>query len=187
MKCNTRKFSVAAATLAMAALILVVAAGVFGGFKTSPPVLAASTSAGASASSAVSSRAYLHSYNLASKGIAIEGYCPVAYFTEQRAREGSPSFAADFNGVTYFLSSAEAKQAFEADPQAYIPAYGGWCAYGMAVEDKFPVDPTNFKIVDGRLMLFLRNVNVDALALWNRGDQSEYTQRADAHWRKVSQ
>ena len=52
------------------------------------------------------------------------------------------------------MVSADAKKAFDRNPEKYIPAYGGWCAFGMSVSDKFPVDPTNFKIVDGRLMLF---------------------------------
>jgi hypothetical protein len=56
----------------------------------------------------------------------------------------------------------------------------------MSVQDKFPVDPTNFKIVNGRLMVFLRNDGVDALELWNKGNESLLTAKADAHWKKVS-
>ncbi len=58
----------------------------------------------------------------------------------------------------------------------------------MSIQDKFPVDPTNFKIVDGRLMLFLKNRNVDALELWNQGDTDDLVTRADRHWEtKVNQ
>ncbi len=131
------------------------------------------------------SRAYLHSYNLPSTGIAIEGYCPVAYQQENKPVRGSAEHASLYNGVTYHLSSANAKAAFDKDPEKYIPAFGGWCAYGMAVQDKFPVDPTNFKIVDGRLMLFLRNVNVDALEKWNQGDEQVQVKKAEKHWEKV--
>lgn len=131
------------------------------------------------------SRAYLHSYNLPSSGVALEGYCPVAYFAADKAIRGQSKHASTYNDVTYYFVSAAAKKVFDKAPEKYVPAYGGWCAFGMAVEDKFPVDPTNFKIVDGRLMLFLKNKNVDALALWNKGDASELTAKADAHWKKV--
>ena len=56
----------------------------------------------------------------------------------------------------------------------------------MSIQDKFPVDPTNFKIVDGRLMVFLRNKGIDALDLWNKGNESQLRAKADAHWQKVS-
>lgn len=143
---------------------------------------------GSSAVTAVTetSRAYLHNYNLPSSGLALEGYCPVAYHAVNKPVRGVPEFASIHNGVMYYLVSADAKRAFDADPEQYLPAFGGWCAFGMAVEDKFPVDPTAFKIVNGRLMLFLRNRNVDALALWNDGTERELTRQADAHWKTIT-
>jgi hypothetical protein len=88
--------------------------------------------------------------------------------------------------VDYHFVSAAAKRMFDRNPEKYIPAYGGWCAYGMAVQDKFPIDPTNFKVVNGQLLLFLRNDKVDALKLWNGGDEAENLRKAGAHWKKVS-
>ena len=132
------------------------------------------------------SRAYLHSYNIPSSGLALEGYCPVAYFAVNKPVLGKAEYASDHNGVTYHFVSADAKKAFDADPEKFIPAFGGWCAFGMAVNDKFPVDPTNFKIVDGRLMVFLKNKSVDARALWNQGKKMELVKKAEAHWKKVS-
>ncbi len=132
------------------------------------------------------SRAYLHSYNLPSSGVALEGYCPVAYFAVNKPVRGKPEFASTYDGVTYHLVSADAKKAFDRNPAKYIPAFGGWCAFGMSVQDKFPVDPTNFKIVNGRLMVFLRNKNIDALDLWNQGNEAELIAKAEAHWTKVA-
>lgn len=132
------------------------------------------------------SRAYLHSYNLPSSGVALEGYCPVAYFAVNKPVKGKPEYASTHNGVTYYLVSEDAKKAFDANPDKYVPAFGGWCAFGMVEHDKFPVDPRNFKIVDGRLMVFLRNRNVDALKLWNNGDEESNIAKAEAHWKKVS-
>lgn len=150
-------------------------------------VLAASTVATGPAAGTEGSRAYLHSYNLPSSGVALEGYCPVAYFAVNKPVRGKAEYASEHNGVTYYLVSADAKEAFDAEPEKYIPAYGGWCAFGMSISDKFPVDPTNFKIADGRLLVFLRNENVDARALWNQGDEEASFKKAEAHWKKVSQ
>ena len=131
------------------------------------------------------SRAYVDSHNVPYHGVALDGYCPVAYFAVNKPVRGKSEHASIHDGITYYLVSAEAKQAFDAEPEKYVPAYGGWCAFGMSVEDKFPVDPRNFKIVDGRLMLFLKNPGVDARTLWNRGNESELVSKANAHWDKV--
>ena len=130
------------------------------------------------------SRAYLHSFNLPGHGVALEGFSPVSYF-EGTAERGSALFAVEHAGVTYHLTSARQVATFQANPERFVPAFGGWCAFGMAVSDKFPVDPTNFEIVDERLFLFLRNPAVDALELWNQGDEQELLQKAEAHWTKV--
>ncbi len=131
------------------------------------------------------SRAYLHSYNLPSSGIALEGYCPVAYFAANKPVMGKPEHASTYQGVTYHFVNADAKKMFDEDPDKYLPAYGGWCAFGMAVEDKFPVDPRSFQIVEGKLMLFLKNSNIDARTLWNDGDEADLIKKAESHWKKV--
>ncbi|MBT8485045.1 MAG: YHS domain-containing protein [Phycisphaerales bacterium] len=132
------------------------------------------------------SRAYLNSFNLPSSGVAIEGYCPVAYFAVNKPVKGKSEFASDYAGVTYHFVSADAKRAFDANPTKFLPAYGGWCAFGMSIGDKFPIDPHAFKIVNGRLLLFLRNANVDARELWNQSDESRSLSKAATHWQKVS-
>ena len=136
--------------------------------------------------SAGESRAYLHSYNIPASGLALNGYCPVAYHAVGKPIKGVREFSVKHKDVWYLFVNEDAKKEFKANPEKYLPAYGGWCAFGMSVQDKFPVDPTNFKIVDGRLMLFLKNKNIDALTLWNKGDASDLTSKANAHWKKVS-
>lgn len=144
-------------------------------------------SAGLTAKSAnnVKSRAYLHGNNIPASGVALEGYSPVAYFTQGKAVRGNLKWSAEHNGVTYLFASEREKGMFRNDPEKYNPAFGGWCAFGMAIGDKFPVDPTNFKIVDGRLFLFLRNENIDALPLWNKENESNLIEKAEVFWKKV--
>ena len=140
----------------------------------------------AATSALAESRAYLNNNNIPSNGLALEGYCPVAYFAVNKPVRGKKEHAVDYKGVTYYFVNADAESEFKKSPDKYVPAYGGWCAFGMAIGDKFPVDPTNFKIINGKLNLFLKNKNVDALRLWNKGRESEYEKKAAAHWKKVN-
>ena len=61
-------------------------------------------------------------------GTAIEGYDPVAYFTEGRPVEGASAFSHDWMGATWYFASAENRDRFAADPERYAPQYGGYCA-----------------------------------------------------------
>lgn len=112
----------------------------------------------------------------------IKGYCPVAYFAVGKPLEGSPEFSATHAGKLYHFVSAEAKQEFESNPDKYVPAYGGLCAFGMSIDKEFEVCPKNFKIIDGRLYLFLHNDDTDALALWNKENEAKCLANADRHW-----
>ena len=90
------------------------------------------------------------------KGIAIQGYDPVAYFKQNKAVKGIAEFSATYQGVTYNFSSIENKNAFIKSPSVYEPKYGGWCAYAMGKNgEKVEVDPETFKIIDGQTLSLL--------------------------------
>ena len=130
------------------------------------------------------SRAFANGNNVPSSGLALEGYCPVCYIAANKAAKGSAEFSHDYKGVTYWFVSAEVRDTFIADPEKYVPAYGGWCAVGVALGQRFPVDPTNFKVIDGRIMLFLKNKSVDAVSIWDQ-NAAENLKKADANWQKL--
>jgi YHS domain-containing protein len=130
------------------------------------------------------SRAFTNGFNVPSTGLALEGYCPVCYLAANKAVKGTADFAHDYQGVTYWFVNDSARQAFIANPKKYLPAYGGWCGLGVAMGQRFPVDPTNFKIVDGRIMLFLKNSKVDGVGIWNQ-DEASNLKKADANWKKL--
>jgi YHS domain-containing protein len=96
-------------------------------------------------------------------GYGLSGHDPVAYFTVGQPVEGDSRYVANHNGITYRFSSADNLKAFSKDPEAYVPAYGGFCAFGTAMGRKFPGDPTAWKIVDGRLYL---NLNKTVQKQW---------------------
>ena len=109
---------------------------------------------------------------------ALGGYCPVCYFTADQAVKGSSEYQATYEGKTYYFNSAKSVTAFNADPEKYLPAYDGWCAYGVAVGAKVPVDPRVFSVVDGRLYL---NKNRWVGRSFDK-DQKGYITQANEKW-----
>jgi YHS domain-containing protein len=129
----------------------------------------------------------LGEYNLA-KGerLAVQGYDVVAYFAENKAVRGKPALTSTYRGVRYQFASEENRAAFAQDPEKYVPTYGGWCASAMGAKGtKVEIDPTNFKVENGRLFLFYKDFFSDALKDWNRHEK-EWEPAADANWKKLS-
>ena len=122
-------------------------------------------------------------FNLES-GLALQGYDPVAYFTQNKALKGTPANAYAHQGVTYRFANARHLEAFKQNPAKYEPAYGGWCAYAMgATGEKVEIDPQTFKITDGRLNLFYNKLFNNTLPKWNK-DEANLKGKADASWGK---
>ncbi len=116
------------------------------------------------------------------KGLAIQGYDPVAYFTQNKAVKGAKQFAAHSEGVTYYFSTDANKDLFVKDYKKYEPQYGGWCAYAMgATNEKVEIDPETFKIVNGKLFLFYHTWVNNTLTKWNK-DEANLNAAADKNW-----
>lgn len=96
--------------------------------------------------------------------MAIQGYDPVAYFTEGRPVKGSAEIHHDFDGQRYHFARMRHKTAFVADPERYLPQFGANCAVSMAVGRTSPADPLHWKIVDGKLFLFGSARGLEVLA-----------------------
>jgi YHS domain-containing protein len=124
-------------------------------------------------------------FNLDNAGIGISGYDPVAYFSLNKAVKGNKENAAVYQGVTYYFSSVENKEAFAKSPVKYEPVYGGWCAFAMGSKgEKVEVDPKTFKIVDGKLNLFYNKFFNNTLTSWNK-DEANLKKTAAANWNKI--
>jgi YHS domain-containing protein len=115
---------------------------------------------------------------LGTEGIAIRGYDPVAYFTEGAPKKGKAEFTAEYEGAKWQFASAESKALFEADPAKYTPAYGGYCAYGVAQGYLVKIEPDAWSIREGRLYL---NFDQNVQAQWTR-KPAEYIAQADDQW-----
>lgn len=122
-------------------------------------------------------------YNL-ENGLAIQGYDPVAYFTQKKAVKGNKTFSTTLKGATYRFANAENKMKFDKNPAAFEPQYGGWCAYAMgATGEKVEIDPDKFKILEGKLYLFYHSWVNNTLAKWN-GNEATLKKQADLNWKK---
>ena len=86
---------------------------------------------------------------------ALQGYDPVAYFTEGKAVPGTWVFFVTYRDSMYRFASQENEKLFRADPERYLPQYGGFCAFGMSNNVKLPLDPEAWQIRDGKLFVFL--------------------------------
>lgn len=84
---------------------------------------------------------------------AVRGYDVVAYFTHGKPVEGKREFSVDWNGTTWRFASAAHRDEFSANPQAYAPQYGGFCAWAVSQGYTASIDPHAWRIVDGKLYL----------------------------------
>jgi YHS domain-containing protein len=120
--------------------------------------------------------------NATSTGLALRGYDPVAYFTKGQPTPGDFQITAEHGGATYRFASKENKAVFVADPQAYVPAYGGYCAFGTAMGFKFDGDPELWRIVDNRLYL---NLAPGIQKRWE-SDRANLIVSANANWPQIA-
>lgn len=119
------------------------------------------------------------------KGYAAAGYDVVAYFDGQ-ALEGKKEFTTDYDGVNYKFISKTNMDRFKAQPKAYLPQYGGYCAYAMAVNGKkVNVDPETYEIRNGELYLFYNKGKNNTLQLWLNESPNDLKSKADKNWKKL--
>ena len=125
-------------------------------------------------------------HNTDDSKIALQGYSPVSYLDLGIAQKGLKEYKVTYDGLAYYFTSEDQQKSFEANPQKYLPQYGGYCAFGIAVGAKFRVDPNKFIVKDGKYYLFLYDLEVDAQQLWLADNHKELVQKADANWTKLS-
>ena len=101
----------------------------------------------------------LGAWNMTDQGVAISGYDTVAYFTEGKPQKGSTEFQHDWQDATWQFANQSHRDLFAADPEAYVPEFGGFCAAAMSYGTVAKADPETWAIIEGKLYL-----NYDELA-----------------------
>jgi YHS domain-containing protein len=116
--------------------------------------------------------------NLNNSGVAIQGYDPVAFFTEGKPVKGKSEFVAKHDGAVYQFASKEDREMFTMDPAKYEPQFGGYCAYGVSKNKLVAVDVEAFQIVDGKLLMqYSKGIRDD----FNKDTKGNLS-KADANW-----
>jgi len=88
-------------------------------------------------------------------GVAIDGYDPVAYFTQNKAVKGDEALVCDYNGTTWRFSNKEHRDLFLSDPEKYAPQFGGFCAQSITHNQIVISNPEAFVVKDDKLYLYV--------------------------------
>lgn len=120
--------------------------------------------------------------NLNDKGVILDGYDPVAFFTDNKPVLGDEKFQFSYQDAIYYFASQEHEDLFKANPEKYKPQFGGWCAYAVSLGRVAPIIISTFSIVDGRLVI---QHNERAVRGWNK-DVAGNLMKADKYWPSVS-
>lgn len=113
---------------------------------------------------------------------AIGGYDVVSYHQESGPVRGSGFHAVTHDGASFLFANEENKAAFEQNPEKYVPAYNGYCAFGASLGKKFHSNPEVYKVVDGVVYL---NINGDIQKKWE-GALEDNIEKADKNWMTLS-
>ena len=111
-------------------------------------------------------------------GLAIEGFDPVAYFTDDRAVRGLPDFEAAEGGAVWRFQNAGNRDAFAANPEIYGPQFGGYDPIDIARGVALAGNPRFFVVTGQRLYLFGREETRNAFA----ADPARFLKDAQARW-----
>ena len=116
--------------------------------------------------------------------LAVSGYDTVAYFSleeKDKAVKGKKEFSYEWEGAIWQFSSQENLDLFKAQPEKYIPEYGGYCAYAVARNYLYKIDPDAWTIKDGKLYL---NANKSVRRSWLKDTDNEIT-KANKNWPRL--
>ncbi len=122
-----------------------------------------------------------HDLNLGEQNQLLHGYDPVAYF-DGSPQAGKHEFSAPHGTATLLFFSASNRSRFLAEPHRFLPAFGGYCAYGVRMGKKFDIDPLAYTIVDGRLYMMLDRATRE---LW-KADPHKNIKIAERIWQSIS-
>lgn len=118
------------------------------------------------------------------RGVAMEGYDPVAMVEDREAERGRRRYESRWRGMRFLFASEENRSKFAANPRAYVPRYGGWDAMAMVHGEQIAPSPGNFHVSEQGLLLFYEGVWGNAKDDW-LADESENREAADRHWKEI--
>lgn len=113
--------------------------------------------------------------------LGLHGVDAVALTSIHDVAEGSAAHTVVVDGTAYYFASEQNARTFERDPDQYLPQYGGYCAFAVALGKKFDGDPRYADIVNGKLYLF---VNEEIFHKYKE-DARRILRKADRTWPSI--
>ncbi len=111
-------------------------------------------------------------------GVAIRGYDPVAYFTDDRPVKGDPSHAYQRMGTSWQFANKTNLKTFVDNPEKYAPHYGGYCAYAASSGYIASTHPNARTIYNDKLYL---NYSTSIRKRWSKNKDGHIIS-ADKNW-----
>lgn len=111
-------------------------------------------------------------------GLAIRGADPVAFFDGDGPQSAATDHRLMWMGAIWQFATPDNMARFEADPAAYAPQYGGYCAYAMSKGAIATSVPEAWTVHEGKLYL---NYSVNVRSIWSQ-DIPGNIALADTHW-----
>jgi len=121
------------------------------------------------------------SYNI-QDGYIAGGYDVVTYF-EDKPTIGDDKYVFEYDNVTFKFISERTLKLFKDSPKKYLPEYGGWCAYAIALKNKkVTIDPNTYEVRDGKLYLFYKTKFINTHKKWLAKKPKELIDKANDNW-----
>ncbi len=114
----------------------------------------------------------------APSGIAINGYDPVAFFTEGKPMQGLREFNWSWRNVQWNFISQSNLDSFKTAPEKFAPQFGGYCAYGTSQGHKAPTQIDTWTIINEKLYF---NYNMKVKGLWDK-NRMDLIDSANVKW-----
>lgn len=139
---------------------------------------------GCESSSESSSESFVYS----EEGIAVAGYDLVAFVMDNEAMMGKAENKIRYKEVDFYFTRPSYRDEFLQHPDQYLPAYGGWCAYEVALNSKrVASDPTLWIIQDGQLLFFSKGTDeIDRNKAEWVVKRRQLKEQADANWKGMN-
>jgi YHS domain-containing protein len=122
-----------------------------------------------------------HLVNVDERGVLLHGYDPVS-FRRGGSVKGDSTITTQHQGAIYYFSNAANKAEFEANPKAFEPEYGGYCAYGVSLGKLAPIEVWTFDTTYQNHNIFQHNQK--AVNGWKQDVAGNYA-KAQTEWKNI--
>ncbi len=112
--------------------------------------------------------------------LAVQGFDVVSFYSG-KPQEGKAEFSTVYKKARWQFSSEANLDLFQTNPNAFIPQYGGYCAWAVANGKLAKGSSKYWHVEDGRLYL---NFNSRIQEKWDK-DRAEFISLANEKWPEI--